>query len=426
VIRDGIAGKVPAAVPKALKAFWDQQEATALERPQEAPVRIAGVTPAQAPVVAPAPPARSAEEILREAAAESGWSVSGSGGITSDRSRLNIIRDGKLWVVDEGPISQQIAMASRGTIAHRLIDEKTGRRSCDSRERAAKIAARFMRAHPAKAPDPIVWTTVEPMPGRKRDPWEGILNRPQTADLLRMSAEAGETPAQFFEMASMLHHGEGLSWPKALERSLRVAKWQAKRAMEASAPQVAGSCEVASRREPSEGTTTRQAVFERFRELARKMWRNYDSIDALVSFDPSKEPDRTASSPIIYAAILADGRQRSLGDLILHSSSKYVLQLHNELLSLKPDVIDKILLHEAGHLGINNHGEEFRKMVVKNGGSVSFFAAVCEDGKSIRVEIKEGARFKTIRTFPFDREAEATAWVRQERMRVPGKYRLPM
>ena len=86
---------------------------------------------------------------------------------------------------------------------------------------------------------------------------------------------------------------------------------------------------------------------------------------------------------------------------------------------MSPLDIERLMIHEAVHIGYKLHDAHFVEMVRAYGGAVS------ESGLAgVKVERKEGARYRVIATFAT--EGEALAWAKEERARHPGQYRLTL
>ena len=175
------------------------------------------------------------------------------------------------------------------------------------------------------------------------------------------------------------------------------------------------------------GSTDREHVLDLFREVCVAVW-GKSSIDQLTLLLDARTPSMDGQYQIL-AAVAYAGKPLAMGRHLIRAadSRTYKLLVSDALLAMDDATIKKVLVHEACHLGYKNHGREFRELVVANGGTLS--GGGVEEGYQFEVQRKEGARFKTIKTFDPDAphaEAEAMAWMRQESSRAPGRYRLVM
>jgi hypothetical protein len=143
------------------------------------------------------------------------------------------------------------------------------------------------------------------------------------------------------------------------------------------------------------------------------MWSGADfALDATVlSYEQPKDD--------VFASLTwVGGKARVIGDTFFQRPKQYVLRIADRLLVESPTVRKRIMIHEAVHLGLGDHGKSFKEMVRKHGGAVSEHTSGEDLVEVIR---KEGARFKSTGKF-FRDEAEAKTWIEDENKRVPGKY----
>ena len=160
-------------------------------------------------------------------------------------------------------------------------------------------------------------------------------------------------------------------------------------------------------------STSRDQAFRMFKEAARKVWRNSDFVEQAVSLS-HEEPKGDVLASLAYA-----GNVRAIGDSLIVRSKHYTLRIADALLAKDETTIMKIMIHEAVHLGYPRHDADFRRLVREHGGAVSE-SATGDD--SIKVQMKKGSRFETIKTF--DDEHEAMKWAKEQMKINPGKYRM--
>ena len=168
----------------------------------------------------------------------------------------------------------------------------------------------------------------------------------------------------------------------------------------------------------------------RFRSVAAGVW-GQESISRLdIGFVRDPEVEARFSKAGVYAAIRyrhdpppwASGRHlvRAAPDRI------YRLLVMDEMLGLDDDSVEKILIHEAVHIGYAKHSREFLSVVRECGGAVSG-SAVDRGNDNITVERKDPGerRYKPVREFTDAREAEQWARAEISSGRFPGsKWRM--
>ena len=171
----------------------------------------------------------------------------------------------------------------------------------------------------------------------------------------------------------------------------------------------------------STAPVTREEAFQLFKDAIRKVWgdRGHDFVLPVLVLS-AEEP-----AGGFQASIAHPGNERPMviGSSLIRRCSRYTLRIADRLLALGRDATWKIMVHEAVHVGIINHGVDFRRLVREHGGAVSEMAS--ENAGAIEVQQKKGSRFVTVRTF--EDEAEARAWGREQAKANPGtKWRYQM
>lgn len=164
---------------------------------------------------------------------------------------------------------------------------------------------------------------------------------------------------------------------------------------------------------------TRQQAFELFKQAADAMWSPFRR-QPISSFCTLSDEEPAGG----YLASLGHvGPVAAVGSMIWRRAERYTLRVSQKLLSLGPEAVRKIMVHEAGHLGHMGHTEDFRRLVREHGGSVSELAL--ESDSKIQVQVKVGSRYRTVATF--GTELEARQYVRAERAKGSReKYRMIM
>lgn len=159
----------------------------------------------------------------------------------------------------------------------------------------------------------------------------------------------------------------------------------------------------------------RLSAFEVFRQEARRIWRNADAVPLALSAD--LEPASSAA----VAAVACREEPRSLGNHILNPQAPRTLLLSERALSYPADALRRVLIHEAVHLGIGGHRARFRAVCRAHGGSMTGSEAL---GSPVRLQIKVGARYRTVREYPREKIEEARLEMRAVVLRSNVRCRI--
>jgi hypothetical protein len=168
----------------------------------------------------------------------------------------------------------------------------------------------------------------------------------------------------------------------------------------------------------------RDEILQRFKAAAARVWGD-NAVFSTQFFVASEEPRTQDNGLPVYAAIMhSDGcKPRASGRHLIQRCSGYKLLVSDRLLLQPDDMIEKVLLHEAIHMGHWKHTQEFREVAREVGAAVSGSAA--EAGQNvIKVQKKVGARYQTVKTF--EDEDEATTWAKEQIKSEGGSWRLLM
>lgn len=153
----------------------------------------------------------------------------------------------------------------------------------------------------------------------------------------------------------------------------------------------------------------RLAVWEVFKEAARKVWTNADKA---LFWDNGNErgfiADEQTACGSELACVIYAGFPRISGNYLISFPREFELRVTDKLLEQSAENIRKVMIHEAVHLGVRDHGRVFREICSANGGVLT---SALKDPEA-RVEKKVGARYQFVRSFTSDKEA--TAWAREQ------------
>ena len=156
----------------------------------------------------------------------------------------------------------------------------------------------------------------------------------------------------------------------------------------------------------------------RFMAAARRIWGDstIDQLTFSVRVEAIKDDVLAALS---YKP--ANHSRRATGSILRWAppDKHFNLILNPRLFDKDDDVVEKIMIHEAVHIGYSRHDANFEQLVKEHGGALTENDAL---GLGFQVQIKEGARFKMLKRF--DDQFEAVAWMRQQHRENPGRYRV--
>ena len=165
----------------------------------------------------------------------------------------------------------------------------------------------------------------------------------------------------------------------------------------------------------------RETVFEWFKEAVVEAWGKWPER---LSLNLSPEAPRTAD---VLAALAypPSARPLTINRRLISYPMAATLLLADKLLTLPPEKIHAVLLHEALHLGYLTHDRAFREHARAIGAVVS--GSGVDEGDVVKVQKKVGARFQTVREFPGAEERAAEAWAREQSRAEPGsRWRMLM
>lgn len=178
----------------------------------------------------------------------------------------------------------------------------------------------------------------------------------------------------------------------------------------------------------SSAQVTRDQAFQMFRRWVDRIWGSGSSggpdtkkvkqnqVDKLVLKRSNTDPKGKVAASL---TIMFPKAVKAIDDDLMVPSGLYVLNVSERLLEKPAEFVDKIMGHEALHVGYPRHDVNFRRLATRHG--LPLTESWAED-PGWKVQRKEGARYKTLETF--ETEQQAREWALEERSRNPGKYRL--
>lgn len=145
----------------------------------------------------------------------------------------------------------------------------------------------------------------------------------------------------------------------------------------------------------------KQKLREKFHKETNEIWGDFfvkNNLD--FEFEITK-PQRTPAR-VIYPNSKHLPQAISRMMLRFPKNEKIKVQAGEDLFGLDEKIIDKVIRHEAIHLGHPKHDDNFRRVANEVGTGISMSQIL---GKGFQVQVKEGNRYKTTKVFPTYDEA---------------------
>jgi len=163
----------------------------------------------------------------------------------------------------------------------------------------------------------------------------------------------------------------------------------------------------------------KQILREKFLKSGKNVWSNWDSAN--IDFDFAIVPPAKKGKK--YARVIVDKRAKgkAIGRSLIRYPKKVRVEANRDLFGLKSDIIDKVIKHEAIHIGIMDHNRDFDRIATEVGTGISMRKMM---GKGFGVEVKEGSRFKELPDKEFKTIDEAVAFGRDLFKKTNKKVRI--
>lgn len=157
-------------------------------------------------------------------------------------------------------------------------------------------------------------------------------------------------------------------------------------------------------------------VEQKFREYTKEMWgeNTYEKLKDRLTFVRGELKGNHLAA-VVYA-----GNPRVIGDHIVVYANKYTVLVTDRFLALSDQKqAEGVLRHEVIHLGHRGHGREFREMAHRFGAPISEEASA---GGGVKIQVKDGARYKTVEEIHDKSFDEVARWLRREHVRPESPY----
>ncbi len=146
-------------------------------------------------------------------------------------------------------------------------------------------------------------------------------------------------------------------------------------------------------------TLTPEWAQKKFIEFTKSIWsektyNEYLKTRIVFSDDPPSQG--------VLASVTSSGVQRAIGDSLVQVAPKYTVRFAPRLFDLPEAKAEGFLKHEVIHLGYPRHDADFRYLAKEVGAPLTENDS---DGGGVRLEVKEGARYKVVQQFETEGEA---------------------
>lgn len=147
----------------------------------------------------------------------------------------------------------------------------------------------------------------------------------------------------------------------------------------------------------------KKASFERAKVLGPTVWKNWDFVKDQFFWSPVEPTEK------VMAALSVKGKTTAIDRSVLQRAERYTLLVSHRSMDLKPEDLDKVLLHELVHMGYGGHGADFVKVCREVGGAVGS-DAVTGGKEGVWFEQRQAnGRYKDASP-TFKTKPEAMAW----------------
>lgn len=148
---------------------------------------------------------------------------------------------------------------------------------------------------------------------------------------------------------------------------------------------------------------TSSGAEQRFRELAAEIWGA--NIYETYLRDRIKMSTETPTGDVL-ASVTSNGTQAARAQTLRRFAPSYTLRLSPRFYELPDDRAEGILKHEVLHLGYPRHDAAFNEHARSIGAPLTEMES---EGGKVEVQVKDGARFRTVQEFDTEDEARAFA-----------------
>jgi len=141
------------------------------------------------------------------------------------------------------------------------------------------------------------------------------------------------------------------------------------------------------------------SIRKQFVGEAKKIWSNKPEFIEGIKVDVTIQEKQKVMAQLRHDA---RARQWASGDYILRCPKSVTLDISKKALGLPEKQFKNIMGHEAIHLGYGRHDNNFRRLADKHNIGVTYTQV---KGEGVKLQYKEGSRFKTYKVFKTREEA---------------------
>lgn len=149
-----------------------------------------------------------------------------------------------------------------------------------------------------------------------------------------------------------------------------------------------------------------QRILPKFNVAAGKVWRNWNHLNIIEQKDgPVVRPEGKPSVVLMCEEKTVDQEHlaslsqsvhcnpMAIDDALLRFCTTYTLQLSPRIDTLNEAQLERLMRHEAIHMGYKRHDRNFIELAEKKG---ACFSELSIDECKVRIEVKVGSRFKEV------------------------------
>jgi hypothetical protein len=134
----------------------------------------------------------------------------------------------------------------------------------------------------------------------------------------------------------------------------------------------------------------KERLRKEFLKSGKEVWKNWDNLNIDFKFEITP-PEKTV------ARIIRDARARpyALGRHLFRYPKQVTVQAGTDLFDMGDKIINKVMKHEALHLGYTHHNKDFDRIAREVGTKMSMSQI---RGNGYRIEVKKGKRYEPYKT----------------------------
>jgi hypothetical protein len=134
-------------------------------------------------------------------------------------------------------------------------------------------------------------------------------------------------------------------------------------------------------------------VLPRFREIIKSIWGESAAKELEIKCEPKIGMERSTDAGLAGIRYPPNCKPVAIDDSLLRYCIPYTLLISPKFSEISKEKQDKVLKHEALHLGYPGHGKEFLRIASKHGAPFSEYSL---NSCKISIQVKSNGRYKEI------------------------------